>query len=680
MRASRIRIRTLLLLVAACLSWPAAIRERIAMTEAAVEFDRRAAVVRHLNQHFPAPQFESREEWEARARELRAHILASAGLSPMPERCPLDPIVTGEIEGDDYVIRRVAIQTLPGFYLGGNLYLPKGKQGPFPGIANPHGHWKTGRIEHQERGSIPARCITFARMGCVAFAYDMIGYNDTRQLPHTFGGDREALWGISLGGLQLWNSIRALDYLESLPMVDPERLACTGASGGGTQTFLLSAVDDRVKVAAPVNMISLHMQGGCLCENPPNLRVECTNVEIGALMAPRPLLLVAATGDWTRNTLEEEFPAIQAVYRLMGAEEKVHALRFDAPHNYNLQSREAVYAWMGRWLLGINDPDQLKEQPIDLPDPKVLLTFPDGQLPEGAADQEGITRYLVERSEKQLAAHWPRDQETARQFRETYLPLLSHSLGAAAPAPELVTATPAGGSTRAQRLILGRKGAGDRVPARLHRSRRQKGSAPGVLLVTPEGIRAADGPGITSRLVGQLSREDRHVLLIDTFLTGDSKAPETREKEIAEIKYFTTYNRTDIGNRVQDILTALAFLRAQEGVSRVQVVGVGEAGLWAVLACALDGRVDAAAIDLAGFEMTDDHFLEKLNVPFLRRAGDLVTAAALCAPRRLSFWRVHPFFPMGKVFDAYAASGKPGAVQFTSMALDAEAVQAWLGL
>ena len=201
-----------------------------------------------------------------------------------------------------------------------------------------------------------------------------------------------------------------------------------------------------------------------------------------------------------------------------------------------------------------------------------------------------------------------------------------------------------------------------------------------MLLVTPEGIRAADGPGITSRLVGQLSREDRHVLLIDTFLTGGSKAPETREKEISEIKYFTTYNRTDIGNRVQDILTALAFLRAQEGVSRVQVVGVGEAGLWAVLACALDGRVDAAAIDLAGFEMTDDHFLEKLNVPFLRRAGDLVTAAALCAPRRLSFWRVHPFFPMGKVFDAYAASGKPGAVQFTSMALDAEAVQAWLGL
>ena len=154
----------------------------------------------------------------------------------------------------------------------------------------------------------------------MVFTYDMVGYNDSRQLPHTFGGQRENLWGLSLAGLQLWNSIRALDFLQSLPLRRrATRIGVTGASGGGTQTFLLAAVDDRVAVAAPVNMISLHMQGGCLCENQPGLRLDTTNVEIAATIAPRPLLMVSATGDWTTNTMELEYPAVRALYALFDA-------------------------------------------------------------------------------------------------------------------------------------------------------------------------------------------------------------------------------------------------------------------------------------------------------------------------------------------------------------------------
>ena len=121
--------------------------------------------------------------------------------------------------------------------------------------------------------SVPGRAINLARQGFVVFTYDMIGYNDSRQLPHTFGGQRENLWGLSLAGLQLWNSIRGLDFLESLDYVRRDAIGVTGASGGGTQTFLLAAIDERVAAAAPVNMISLHMQGGCLCENLPGLRL-----------------------------------------------------------------------------------------------------------------------------------------------------------------------------------------------------------------------------------------------------------------------------------------------------------------------------------------------------------------------------------------------------------------------
>ena len=179
----------------------------------------------------------------------------------------------------------------------------------------------------------------------------MVGYDDSRQLTHTFGGRRENLWGLSLGGLQLWNSIRALDFLETLPYVRRDGFGVTGESGGGTQTFLLAAIDPRVAVAAPVNMISLHMQGGCLCENMPGLRLDTNNVEIAATIAPRPLLMVSATGDWTAETLEVEYPAMRGLYALLGAgrEGPRRPIR-RAEHNYNKDSREAMYAWMARWL------------------------------------------------------------------------------------------------------------------------------------------------------------------------------------------------------------------------------------------------------------------------------------------------------------------------------------------
>src|SRR5207237_3391446 len=133
--------------------------------------------------------------------------------------------------------------------------------------------------------------------------YDMVGYNDSQQLPHTFSGQREYLWGLSLSGLQLWDSIRALDFLESLPYVRRDAIGMTGESGGGTQTFLASAVDPRIAVSVPVNMISLHMQGGCLCENPPGLRLEKTNVELAATIAPRPTPRIPLPGEYTEGRI-----------------------------------------------------------------------------------------------------------------------------------------------------------------------------------------------------------------------------------------------------------------------------------------------------------------------------------------------------------------------------------------
>src|SRR5262249_45609786 len=152
----------------------------------------------------------------------------------------------------------------------------------------------------------------------------------------------------------------------------PALIGCTGESGGGTQTFLLTAIDHRVKVAAPVVMVSDGFQGGCVCENAAGLRLGTDNVEIAALTAPRPLQPLGATGDWAARTMTNAYPAVRSVYALLGRPDRVGADVFNFPHNYNQTSRNAVYPFLAHWLLGIDDSqstlegEQAVEKPEDL--------------------------------------------------------------------------------------------------------------------------------------------------------------------------------------------------------------------------------------------------------------------------------------------------------------------------
>ncbi len=369
-----------------------------------------SAQVRGVNTPWGFPEVRTEKEWTTQAADLRNRILFAAGLLPMPPKTPLNPQIFDRIERSGYSVEKVYFESLPGFYVTGNLYRPAGKKGPFPGVLSPHGHSDYGRLENNELFSEPGRAINLARQGYVVFSYDMVGYNDSRQVPHSFRSRNADLWAFSVLGLQLWNSIRGLDFLETLPDVDAKRLAATGASGGGTQTFLLTAVDDRVKAAAPVNMVSHYMQGGDNCENAAGLRLYHSNMEFAALAAPRPMLLVSATGDWTRDTLRVEFPVIATVYRVLKADDRIQAIQFHAQHNYNQQSREAMYAFFSRWLKeSVETP---KDASFTVERPSDLLVWY-GRPHPGGATVDSLLQYW-----KQLpadpaalryavAAEWP---------------------------------------------------------------------------------------------------------------------------------------------------------------------------------------------------------------------------------------------------------------------------------
>jgi len=214
--------------------------------------DHRLNEVRTTNSTVNLRTYSSKDEWLARADQLRHQILVSAGLWPEPPKPDLGAHIFGLTDHGTYTIEKVYSESLRGHYVTGSLYRPKNVNGRAPAVLCPHGHWTYGRLENTPTHSGPLRPANLAQQGYIAFAFDMVGYNDSTAISHRFGGPREALWGLGLLGLQLWNAIRSVDFLVSLADVDPNRIACTGESGGGTQTFLLVAVDDRVRFAAQV--------------------------------------------------------------------------------------------------------------------------------------------------------------------------------------------------------------------------------------------------------------------------------------------------------------------------------------------------------------------------------------------------------------------------------------------
>ena len=596
--------------------------------------DLRAERERDTNTVFIMPHYESPAQWEEKAAILRNRILLGSGLYPLPEKTPLNTTIFDEQEYEDYYVSKAHFEAWPGFLVTGNLYRPKG-QGPYPAVVNPHGHWEHGRLEDSDKCSVAARCITLARMGAVAFTYDMIGYVDSRQTPHNWGNNQEKLWGIHTFGMQLWSGIRAVDFLLELPYVDPERIGCTGASGGGTQTFALTAVDERIHVAAPVNMISSTMQGGCLCENAPILRLDNSNMELGALAAPRPLLLISTSGDWTRETPRVEYPAIKSIYALYDAADKVENVHFDYGHNYNLSSREAMYRFFGRHLIG-GDWDDFAEPAYEKAPDEQLRVFPGDEPPDGYLNGKALRDQLLKQARERRAKRIPTSPQDAAMWRKTHRGIFSALLGATTPHGNNLQSTRHGmdqiDAYILEKWVIGRAGAGDQIPALLYRGPHDGPPQDAVILAHGRGKAMFShieqgGPG---NLVAGMLEKGKAVLIIDAFLTGEHHPPDAVTTRKNTGKFHDTFHPTDTAHRVQDVLTALAFLQSRRDMTGiVDLVGMEDAGMWCLLAGAIESAFRRVVVDMNQFDVNDDSAWEATYyIPGIRALGDVPAAVA----------------------------------------------------
>lgn len=645
--------------------------------------DVRLQPLKDLDGYFPFTPPASKAEWEPRAERVRRQILVSQGLWPMPTRTPLNPVLHGQIDRGEYTVEKVYFESTPGFFVTGNLYRPKHVTGKVPGVLFAHGHWADARLaespearlrreiadgeerfEEGGRSQFQSMCVQLARMGCVVWQWDMLGNADAQQLSmalvHRFAKQRPEMntlanWGLyspqaeahlqSAMGLQTWNSVRSLDFLLSLPEVDPERIAMTGASGGGTQTMLLAAIDPRVKLSFPAVMVSTAMQGGCTCENACLLRVGTGNIEFAALFAPKPQGMTSAN-DWTKEMATKGFPELKQLYTLLGQPDNVMLKRGEHfPHNYNAVSRCAFHTWLNRhFKLGQKEPVIERDyHPLT----REELTVWDAHHPAPkAADpdfERELLRWLHEDAQRQLAA----EQATPGRFRRTYgaafdVVLDGRRLDAGDVEWETIQQSDHGSWVEARGLLRNKRHH-EELPAVRCSPKPATGRA--VVWLSSEGksaLFAADGS--LQPEVQKLVASGATVLSVDLLYQGEFLADSQPLARTARVKnpreaaaYTFGYNPALFVHRVHDVLSVVNFLKHQEPPARrLTVVGLDGAGPWVAAARAQCGEaIDEAVIDTGGFrfgqvlDLHDPNFL-----PGGAKYGDVPALLALGAPGR----------------------------------------------
>jgi dienelactone hydrolase len=682
--------------------------------------DARLQKPRDLNGYFPFTPPADKSSWNDRADKVRTQMLVATGLWPLPEKTPLNAVIHGKIERDGYTVEKVFFASMPGHYVSGSLYRPTGKEGKLPGVLCPHGHWANGRFYENndanakneiESGAektmegakypLQARCAQLARMGCVVFHYDMVGNADSTAIPHRVGfTDAQAELRLqSFMGLQTWNSIRSLDFLLSLPDVDAKKIGVTGASGGGTQTFMLCGIDDRPAVAFPAVMVSTGMQGGCTCENCSYLRIGTGNVEFAALFAPKPLAMSAAN-DWTVELEKKGLPELQQLYKLLGVPEYVAGKCWpEFGHNYNQVSREMMYGWMNKHLLG--KAEAVPEQSFKSIPPKELSVYDaEHPRPTDSLDAKALRAKMTEASDTQMKTLEPKDAKSLENYRKVVGSAVRVMLGEELPKPGSLKIHMAPKEVKLADGVtmhlsaIGREGGGDMVPvAGVFKGKHEAGA---VVWIHPEGKASLVEKGALVPAAKALIDKGFAIVAVDVFNTGELTGHwpvEGKKSNNGEpvfdshypinkgfAGYTYGYNPPVFANRVHDILSAVLFARDVVQAKTIHLVGWEGAGPWTIAARSVCGdAISRTAVDVNQFRFESIKDVGDENLlPGAVKYGGLGAFLALSAPGEV-FAHNHAGTGSGQLSKAaYDAAGAPNAAKRMPDKAKPDQVVEWL--
>ncbi|MBR2508716.1 MAG: acetylxylan esterase [Lentisphaeria bacterium] len=596
--------------------------------------DRRLVTVNHFE--FPRAEYvpATLSEHRARRSEVIRRLKLAAGLEPMVEFSKKEPQITHRRIYEGVAIYDVEIETLPGLRLTGNLFMPEKFEGKIPAILCPHGHWESGRVAHTYSGGVSMRCFEFARMGCLVFAYDMVGYNENNDIVHYLSyEDRRTsdLYGVSTFGMQTANSMRAVDFIYSLPETDRNRIICTGASGGASQTWFIAALDKRIKAVIPVCMLSSHFQGGCCCEEGPLLRINgLTSFDIVASLAPMPILLPCVTGDWTSCNHVYEIPKLREVYKLYNAEDKVESFYLYDGHNYNQRTREYVYAWISKHFLGKDCGLTIPEEKIAPPSPEILWF--NGSKPEPASKERvaETLNTLKKVYTKNVFDHG----DDFEAWRENRRELLREMISSDKPTKDVVRHNNFaewkvdGGIANPCRLS--RREIGDAVCGDIFISDTEKSKEEGFLFIAPDSYKDMFPEGKYYSCIREFLQNGISGYGIE-LLGGASTVKQfkssIRNDECTAVKIDHEINWSAsafvpsyFSMRVQDIVTAYNHMK-EFGFKNIKIVAPAGSAPEALAACALL-NTPAADIDLTG--VSDEIWFEKLRYqPLIFKFGGI---------------------------------------------------------
>lgn len=528
----------------------------------------------------------TKAEWALQEKGIRGGLASAWGAWPGPApaaKASVEVRKLGELDRDGYRLERLLLQTLPGVWMTAHAYVPKteGKPagGKCPAILQVHGHWAGAKQDPH----VQARCIGAVKHGFFVLAVDAFGAGErgvTNRLGEYHGEMVAATLyplGTPLSGLQVYENMRAVDYLQSRPEVDGSKIGITGASGGGNQTMYAGAWDTRFGAAVPVcsvgNYQSYLGQACCMCEVVPGALRFTEEWGILGLTAPRGLMVVSATRDAVQFSVGEAKKSLvltEKVYALEGTGEKLRHAVFESPHDYSPAMREAMYGWMKLHLAGEGDGSPLADPPMTLEDPEAIRCYPGDTRP---ADWVTLPQYAAREGTRLLEQVRLKSDRAGLEARRAAFRSLSLALP---PSPARSLLGDSGES--GQRTLNFLSEPGISLTARIAPA--DAAERPTVILLDLAGADAAGSDELAKAITAAGCR----LVNSDLRATGKLALPRDsvgRAPDHNSAEWSLWIGRPLLGQWVQDLRQLLKSLRDHDAklVSDVTIVGVGPAGL-----------------------------------------------------------------------------------------------------